>query len=102
MHFIYIIYSTKADRYYVGESADPRKRLIKHNAGDLKTYTGKHIDWQLKAVFEIDGSRAQAIAIEKFIKRQKSRVFLEKIIEHDFVPSGKLAALKRVEKVSKS
>ena len=30
MYYIYIIYSTKLDRYYVGYTADINKRLVDH------------------------------------------------------------------------
>jgi len=37
--------------------------------------------------------------MERFIKAQKSRVFLTKLIEPDFVPDGKFAQLVRVPKL---
>jgi len=31
MFFIYIIYSPSADKYYIGHSDDPIRRLVNHN-----------------------------------------------------------------------
>jgi len=31
MHFVYIIYSKKIDKYYVGETPDVANRLLQHN-----------------------------------------------------------------------
>ncbi|MGE0569028.1 MAG: GIY-YIG nuclease family protein [Bacteroidia bacterium] len=72
MYFIYIIYSTKADKYYTGYSEDPWIRLSQHNSNPLERYTGKFKDWELKAVFKVSENRSQAILLEKFIKKQKA------------------------------
>jgi putative endonuclease len=31
MHFVYILYSSKHDKYYVGQTDDVERRLVKHN-----------------------------------------------------------------------
>ena len=99
MFYLYLLYSAKAKKFYIGYSSDPYKRLQQHlnNKGDK--YTGKYNDWKLQAVFKISESRAEALRIEKFIKRQKSRKLLELLCEPDFVPVGKLAQLVRVPQV---
>ena len=84
MFFIYIIYSGPSDLYYVGYSDDPKRRLIEHNTKSFNTYTSKHRPWILKAVFECSPTETDAIKIEKFIKKQKSRKLLEKLIDPDF------------------
>ncbi|MGZ8517882.1 MAG: GIY-YIG nuclease family protein, partial [Chitinophagaceae bacterium] len=33
MYFVYILYSEKCNRYYIGYSADVFARLERHNAG---------------------------------------------------------------------
>jgi putative endonuclease len=33
MYFVYILYSEKCDRYYIGYTADVETRLVRHNAG---------------------------------------------------------------------
>jgi len=99
MFYIYIIYSATSDRFYVGNSHNPWHRLKQHNTAWTTKYTGRHSDWELKAVFEVGESRGEADRLEKFIKRQKSRRLIESLINPDFVPEGKLAQLVRVPHV---
>jgi putative endonuclease len=53
----------------------------------------------LKAVFAVSESRADAMKMEKFIKNQKSKLFLKKLVDPNFMPTGKLALLVRVPHV---
>ena len=96
MFFIYILYSPSADKYYVGYTEDPFKRVIDHNTTLFHTYTSKYRPWKLIACFECGNNRSDAMKIEKFIKKQKSRSFIEMLCDPDFVPSGILAQLVRV------
>jgi putative endonuclease len=99
MYYLYILYSVNANRYYVGHSSNPWTRLEQHlnNGGDK--YTGSYKDWTLQAVFEVSANKGDADRIEKFIKRQKSRRFIEKMLEVGFVGTGILAQLVRVPHV---
>jgi len=83
-------------RHYIGHSENPFDRLNQHNTNSTEKYTGKHTDWEIVALFETGQSRAEAMAIEKFIKKQKSKKLLLKLIEPDFIPLDKLAQLVRV------
>ena len=96
MFYIYIIYSNTAEKFYVGHSENPWDRLIQHNENEGDKYTGKYQNWELKAVFQVSENRSDVLLIEKFIKRQKSKKLLLKLIEPDFVPTGDLAQLVRV------
>jgi putative endonuclease len=84
-HFIYILHSSKLDRYYVGQSADVDVRLTYHNNPiEARKYTRKGIPWTL--VFKLKcSSKAHAMAVERFLKRMKSRRFTE-----DFIRSADL------------
>jgi len=98
-YWIYILYSPGSDRYYVGQSHDVEARLRDHNEGDHLTqsskYTFKHRPWVLKCCFVAGNDRGAAMKVEKYIKRQKSRTFIEKVIEiHQ--DREKLAQLVRV------
>jgi putative endonuclease len=90
------LYSPSADKYYVGHSADPWDRLIHHNTDDKDTYTSKHRTWSIAAIFEAGPLRADALKIERFIKKQKSRALIEKLVKADTLPTGILAQLVRV------
>jgi putative endonuclease len=96
MFYIYIIYSPSSDKYYVGYSNDPHRRLGDHNTKTFDTYTSKHRPWLLKAYFECGQEEQQAILVERFIKKQKSRKLLEQLCDPSFVPSASLANLVRV------
>ena len=98
-YYLYILYSTSSDKYYIGHSWNYKERLIHHNTDDKNTFTSKHKPWILKAVFEIGNDRGEALKVEKFIKKQKSRNLLQQLIDPDFVPKGRLAQLVRVPHV---
>ena len=95
-YHIYIIYSSSIDRYYIGYSSDPWRRLEQHNKNAADKYTGKAKDWQLKTVFQVSGSEGEAVKIERFIKKQKSRNLIERMCDDRFEPKGILAQLVRV------
>ena len=82
MFSIYIIHSKSADKYYVGYSENVYRRVEKHNSTPFKTFTSKYRPWVLKASFEVGGNRGKAMKIEKYIKRQKSKKFIERIVEN--------------------
>jgi putative endonuclease len=94
-----MIYSSTIDKYYVGQSEDPFRRLSEHNFGKFHKSTNSGRPWELKAVFEIEGGRGQALKIESFIKKQKSRTLIEKLIDPKFIPATSLAQLVRVPHV---
>jgi len=99
MFYIYILYSCIIDKYYVGHSQDPWIRLIQHNNNPSDKYTGQTKDWELKAVFEVSENRGEGMKIEKFIKKQKSRKFIEVLIDENAILSGAIAHLVRVPHV---
>ena len=72
-YYLYILYSKSADKYYIGHTSDYQRRFEEHNHQDhFDTYTSKHRPWELKAVFQIPGDRANAMKIERFIKSKKT------------------------------
>ena len=81
MYFVYIIYSKKLDRFYIGYSEDPLQRVLQHNTG-ISTYTSKSSDWILVYTEEFL-SRELAYKREMEIKKKKSRKYLMRLI-NDF------------------
>jgi putative endonuclease len=96
MFYIYILYSESAKRHYIGHSEHPHERLLQHNSNDTDKYTGKFSDWKMMAIFECGSTRSDAVVFENFIKKQKSKKLLLKLIDPAFVPADKLAQLVRV------
>ena len=95
MFYIYILFSPSSDKYYVGHTENISQRLESHNGSEKNTYTSKHRPWTLTALFECTNNRSEALKIEKFIKKQKSRKLIEKIISGENL-YGLLAQLVRV------
>lgn len=79
-HFLYILHSKSNSKYYVGETHDIQERILKHNQHLYSnSFTKIANDWQLVLTFNcID--RNDALYLEKFIKKMKSKVFVDKII----------------------
>jgi putative endonuclease len=95
-YYVYILYSESSDMYYVGSTDDWENRLTSHNESDRTTFTSKYRPWVLVAVFIAGNSRSEAMNLEKFIKKQKSRKLIEKLIDPTYLPESKLAQLVRV------
>lgn len=92
MCFVYIIYSEKLNRFYIGHSIDLAKRLEEHNAG-ISAYTSKAKDWKLVYSESFD-SRDQARNRKKSIKAKKSRKYIEFLIAHKTF-EGQIASPKK-------
>lgn len=95
-YYIYILYSNSIDRFYVGYSSNPWMRLEQHLSNSTDKYTGKAKDWILKTVFEVSNNEGDAMKIERFIKKQKSRNLILQLCDPEFIPTGTLAQLVRV------
>ena len=92
------MYSYSSNLYYVGYTNDYERRLTEHNTSTFNTYTSKHRSWIIKSVFECGSVESQAMKMEAFIKKQKSRLVIERIISSDSF-KGILAPLVRVPKL---
>src|SRR5690606_34397698 len=80
MYFIYILYSPSADKYYVGSSDDPKRRLLYHNSDNKPTkFTFRYRPWNLCCVIPTR-TKSRALILEKLIKKQKSRDFVITIV----------------------
>jgi len=82
MYYVYILYSREVDRYYIGHSNDVKRRLEEHNNPKRnRKYTSQTSDWVI--VFQISAgeSRSEAIRLERFMKKQKSRRYIETLIK---------------------
>lgn len=79
MFYVYIIYSSKTDRFYTGYTdEDVPLRVQRHNLGWTKsTKTG--IPWNL-VYTESYPLKADALIREREIKKKKSRKYIEFLI----------------------
>ncbi|GAB3235918.1 GIY-YIG nuclease family protein [Algoriphagus aestuariicola] len=77
--FFYILYSSSADRFYVGHTCEKlEERLRKHNSNH-KGFTGKKNDWNLVYSEEF-GSKSDAYKREREVKSWKSKKRIEELI----------------------
>jgi putative endonuclease len=77
LFYVYILYSTTTDSFYIGQTEDLERRLDEHNLHLFKfSYTSRASDWEVFFTIKCT-SRRQAILIEKHIKKSKKRKYLE-------------------------
>jgi len=80
MHYLYIIFSREANKYYVGETNDLKRRMDEHTNGFFKgSFTTRASDWELRLHIEFDDI-LKARKAEAFVKKMNSRKFIEKLI----------------------
>jgi putative endonuclease len=83
MFYIYILYSEIAGKFYIGHTDDINRRLAEHNNPRINSkFTAKYISWSLALSFPVSENRGEAMKVEKFIKKQKSRSFISRLIEN--------------------
>jgi putative endonuclease len=82
MASVYILYSKKLERFYVGSCKDLDYRIDQHLNKDFKaSFTSKAEDWEV--FFFIDDLQyAQARKIEKHIKSMKSKKYIQNLLKY--------------------
>lgn len=79
MYCVYIIFSAKLNRFYIGTSADFAKRIEEHNSAlRPDAFTAKGIPWQKHLLIE-NLTSSQAYSIERHIKNMKSKKYIENL-----------------------
>jgi putative endonuclease len=68
MFFVYILYNSSLEKYYVGSSDEVAKRFAQHNLGK-GNFTSKGIPWILITTFSCN-SRSEAVVLELKIKKR--------------------------------
>ena len=80
MYYCYILYSHILDKYYIGYTQDLTSRLQKHLTNH-KGFTGRVSDWEI-VYYEEYPTKTEAYARERYLKKQKSRRYIEKLISN--------------------
>ena len=81
-YYLYILYSESLNSYYTGITNNPVQRLEYHNRQN-KGWSRRGRPWIL--VFQKEfNSKSEAIYWERWIKKQKNRSLIEKIIANTF------------------
>ena len=73
MFIVYILFSKRRSRYYVGQTTDIEKRLKRHNQGGVPS-TKMGTPWELVLQIEVE-DRTEAILLEKKIKKRGAKRF---------------------------
>jgi putative endonuclease len=74
-YFVYILYSEKFQKYYVGQTQELQERLARHNNGHNDS-TKPYRPWKL--IFAIEKkSRSEAVILEKKIKNLSKKKIIE-------------------------
>lgn len=77
MHFVYSIKSElNSERYYVGITTDPHRRLEEHNARK-SIHTNKFKPWKLE-VYIAFSHKEKAEKFETYLKTGSGRAFCER------------------------
>ena len=78
-YFVYILKSLKSGRFYIGQTSDLNKRLLRRNSGG-SVFT-KNIKPFKLIKYETYNSRSEAVIREKKIKSYKGGEEFKKLIE---------------------
>ena len=73
--FVYILFSEESSRYYVGQTADIKERLIRHNSGRVNsTKFGK--PWKIVLQVKVL-NRSEAMLLETKIKKRGAKRYID-------------------------
>jgi putative endonuclease len=76
MAAFYVLFSEKLNRFYIGSCNNLQERIDQHvNKMFPKSFAAKSDDWILYCSLD-NLSYAQARSIEKYVKSQKSKIYL--------------------------
>ena len=79
MYYVYILYSRKLGKKYIGFSTNIIKRLQQHNKGE-STFTSRGIPWRI-IYYQCFLSKEDALKEEQFLKTGKGRERLKILLE---------------------
>jgi putative endonuclease len=81
-YYVYVIYSERLDKFYIGTTDDISRRLEEHNSAHYPlAFTVKGIPWIPFLQIQCESSLI-AFQLEKFIKKMKSSAFIRRLQEN--------------------
>ncbi|RJQ29966.1 GIY-YIG nuclease family protein [Candidatus Parcubacteria bacterium] len=81
MFFVYVLYSEKIHRFYIGQTGNLHKRIDSHNNG-LSHWSKRGVPWKL-IYQEKYLTRSQAMIREKFLKTGAGRDFIYEVTKNN-------------------
>ncbi|MFS8131242.1 MAG: GIY-YIG nuclease family protein [Candidatus Dojkabacteria bacterium] len=82
MFFVYILYNSTIDKFYIGYTSNLESRIQDHNSqGHKSKYTRKQIgEWEIVYKEEFS-DKTTALRRENEIKSKKSKIYIQRLIE---------------------
>ena len=78
MYYIYILISQKDhEKYYVGITADLKRRLFEHNDLNYVSYSKRYAPWEMRTYIAFEDKR-KAELFEVYLKSHSGKAFLKK------------------------
>ena len=78
-YFVYLLYSEKVNKHYIGQTNNLNDRLVRHN-GNRVIATKNKGPWTL-LYFESFNARSESVVRERYLKSLKSRKAIELLIK---------------------
>ena len=95
MHFVYLLYNSATDKFYIGMTENIKRRLMEHKSGSNQS-TKYHCQYWRLIYSEIYANKDDAIAREKKLKYHGSGwVELKKRLAHTIKLNNKTGAGER-------
>ena len=81
MYYVYVLKSRKDGRFYMGCTADLRKRVAEHGDGKVRS-TSHRLPFDL-LYYEASWNHADALHREKYLKMTYGKRYLKNRLKHD-------------------
>jgi putative endonuclease len=78
-HFVYVLFSSRFKKIYIGYTSDIEKRIASHNYLSKKGWTVRYRPWELLYKEELL-EKKDALLREKQLKTAKGREFIWQIV----------------------
>ncbi len=79
MHFVYVLYSKRFDKIYIGYSSNPEIRLSFHNSDSNTGWTKRYKPWKIIYTEQFQ-TLLEAYKREKQLKTSRGRNFIRDLI----------------------
>ncbi|THU40723.1 GIY-YIG nuclease family protein [Niastella caeni] len=83
MYTVYVLYSTRFDKIYIGYTSDLQDRFKSHNELGTKGWTIKFRPWEILHTENFD-SKTSAMMREKQLKSAQGRAFIKELVRRKY------------------
>lgn len=79
MFTVYVLYSEKYNKIYIGYTSNIEQRLLSHNKLETKGFTLRYRPWKL-IYSEVFSEKSEAMKREKQLKTARGRAFVWSLV----------------------